>query len=893
VSRASGGYAGAGPLAGASGVARLLHSIVSDPSAPLTGAVIGAGGTGKTAVLDAVAEAYGKAGVELLRTDAQRGGLEGRLETDKVVLVDDAHRLDVAVLARLGEFAGSDQARIVLAYRPWPASRELSTLGARAARQGATVVVGHLDRSAVGARIRERSGAIPPESLVEVVHEQAGGLPVLVDIVTRALVDSGRYDPRRPDQFRRPERISVSSALAERLRHVVDALDAQVHRLLEAMAVGATLETEVLAPLLGLGAAELTHGVEAARATGLLTEAGGLIPFVRNLLLRLTPVLHTRELQRRLAAIQLDRGGSVLEAGRQMLGTGAGGSRIATIFEAAGDEAATHQPALACELYTAAVEAGMPSVALAARRARAVALAGDLGQALRLADEVISDPTAPGREQGVGVAAVALAHRGLLARSADLLRRLPADAGGGAVLAVPALIGIGALEDAIALVGLMGEEPGPATLLGGAARMTACGVVASVTGSAPAALSLLARAAVLLEPVAAQALLPDTPAALASLVAMHCGEFAVAEVALRRAAVGKLGGRAAELRHALLYGWLGLLRGQLPAARLAVGRARRSTLPLEPRDELLATALAVGVERRAGDLATLAAAWRQARTALVHHPVDLYTLLPLGELAVAAARLGEREWIASDLAEAWRLLDRLGGPALWAAPLHWYELHAAVAADERADAERHAQALAQAATVAGPLGTALAAGAASWVQLQWGEIDPDAVVAAARRLHELDLPWDGAHLAGQAAARASDRRAVAALHSCARALFPTAGPTDALPPSGEQQADAAQDDPGARPAAATVAESDRPPAETIRTAPPRHEPDAVLSEREVEIGQLVLAGLTYKQIGQRLFISAKTVEHHVARMRQRLGVTSRNEFFARLRELVGEPSVDQ
>ena len=48
----------------------------------------------------------------------------------------------------------------------------------------------------------------------------------------------------------------------------------------------------------------------------------------------------------------------------------------------------------------------------------------------------------------------------------------------------------------------------------------------------------------------------------------------------------------------------------------------------------------------------------------------------------------------------------------------------------------------------------------------------------------------------------------------------------------------------------------------------------------------MLAGLTYKQIGERLFISAKTVEHHVARMRDRLGVSSRNDLFGRLRALV-------
>jgi len=72
----------------------------------------------------------------------------------------------------------------------------------------------------------------------------------------------------------------------------------------------------------------------------------------------------------------------------------------------------------------------------------------------------------------------------------------------------------------------------------------------------------------------------------------------------------------------------------------------------------------------------------------------------------------------------------------------------------------------------------------------------------------------------------------------------------------------------------------RPPAAASSAAP-------LLSSREHEVAELILTGLTYRQIGERLFISAKTVEHHVARMRQRLDVTSRDELFAQLRMLVG------
>jgi DNA-binding CsgD family transcriptional regulator len=50
----------------------------------------------------------------------------------------------------------------------------------------------------------------------------------------------------------------------------------------------------------------------------------------------------------------------------------------------------------------------------------------------------------------------------------------------------------------------------------------------------------------------------------------------------------------------------------------------------------------------------------------------------------------------------------------------------------------------------------------------------------------------------------------------------------------------------------------------------------------------VVAGQTYREIGARLFISAKTVEHHVSRMRQRLGADSRSDLIARLQAELAE-----
>jgi DNA-binding CsgD family transcriptional regulator len=61
-----------------------------------------------------------------------------------------------------------------------------------------------------------------------------------------------------------------------------------------------------------------------------------------------------------------------------------------------------------------------------------------------------------------------------------------------------------------------------------------------------------------------------------------------------------------------------------------------------------------------------------------------------------------------------------------------------------------------------------------------------------------------------------------------------------------------------------------------------------LSDREREVARLVVAGQTYREIGGRLYISAKTVEHHVSRMRQRLGAGTRSDLLARLRAELAE-----
>jgi len=135
------------------------------------------------------------------------------------------------------------------------------------------------------------------------------------------------------------------------------------------------------------------------------------------------------------------------------------------------------------------------------------------------------------------------------------------------------------------------------------------------------------------------------------------------------------------------------------------------------------------------------------------------------------------------------------------------------------------------------------------------------VIASARELQQVGLSWDGARLVSQAALRTPDRKAMMALLGVAR---------------GMQSA-------GFAGKAVSAGPVTPPTSDTGRSAQPPRMQSGVLSNREREVADLVLRGFTHNQVGEKLFISGKTVEHHIARMRQRLGAESRSVLFAMLR----------
>lgn len=854
-------------LAGLVPAQTLYNAVCADPSAPLAVCISAPGGYGKSALLAALRQAYLVAGVSVVGTSAVP--IELTPSSDVAVLVDDAHQLDGQGLDRLRRLALTSDVRLIVAYRPWPRKPELGELEDAVGGHHPPVLLDRLDRRGIQFRCAARLGGALPAPVIDLLCEQTGGVPMLIDWAVDSLPPGGRLDGDRPD---------LPPGVADRVRHVLDRLGPQLRALLLAVGLGAAPDSEILAEVLVLDPAVVVDLLSMAQAAGLLLGDGRLIPLVRSAIVASAAPGTRRVVQRLALAAHLERGRPVLGLAHQLVDAGARGSDIAAVFEAAAD-AAMSEPsgsgtaAQAAQLYAKAVAAGADPASLAPRRAESSALAGDLDMALRLADQALSDPACPDLGKAGNVAAAVLAQRGLLARSAEVYRWVgPARLGSAAPLAALALLGTGSLAEAREVLAASSGDR-PPTLVAGAESLMAAGVLESVLGSpdtapttAPTmALSTLTRAAALLEPGGRAALLPDTPAALAAIVALHCGELDVAVSVLERALSSGAGGLFARARHQLLLAWTAMIRGDIALARRWLARTVPGSGTLEPREELFAAALAVGLARRESDIPTLQTAWAAAREAIVRHPADLFALLPLGELAVAAARLRDFDRVAPHLTQAWTLLERLGDPPLWSAPLHWYGMHAAMLRGLPSAAEPHGAALARAAKN-NHYAAVLAAAGRAWTQVLAGQFDPTEVEAAARGLQTIGQANDGSRLVGQAAIRTTDRKVMVALLGCARALQAT-GPGATSP--------APEDAPADSPELVAVPRRPAPPAGA-----------ATLSDREREVAELVLTGLTYRQIGERLFISAKTVEHHVARMRQRLDVTSRDELFSQLKALV-------
>jgi DNA-binding CsgD family transcriptional regulator len=770
--------------------------------------IVGVDGAGRTYRLGQLAAAATVLPVRLdSATDLDRvtAQLAEARERGCQVLVDDAHRLPDHVLAALTDAVGQG-IPLVIARRPTIDRPGLAALDEAVTARGSVEVLAPLDLDGVAGLLAAVTGRPAAPDAVEPLRHASAGLPAVAAAVAAA--GSGAPAP----------------VLVARVQQRLAVLDPPVAELARALALRIDLPDRVLAAAARLDPAALGTAMRHLRDHGMLVPDGdGMIPAVAQAVLAELPPAGRRRLHDTVARALIDTGGDPVTAARQLTAARARSPGAAEAYHRAAEQLRFRDPAAAMSWYEEALEAGADPAMVAAGRSEAAAL---LGQPVELDTPVRSEHASRRRL----VAGAVAAHHGRAERAAEALLDAPAP---GPALAVPALVGLGRLDQA----GAAAKTGAPVVL-----QRLAQAAIASV--DPVAALPLLIEAAEDIEASPPAVVLPDTPHALGAVVAVTAGDAPTAEHLLDRAVRRGVGGPVALDRHRALLAWVRMRTGRYDTAVDELRRLRQASLA--GRERLLVAALAAGIARRSGDVSSLRAAWAEAEPALARRAVDLFLVEILEELLVAAARLRQRQRITPVLERLDAIVDQLGRPAAWSVAVGWIHLQVAIVSDDAVAAATAATALAGTAAT-GERQRGQCAAADRWARVLAGELEPVEVLAAADDLAAAGLPWEASRLTGDAAIRTGDPAAARRLLERAREL----ANLDTL------------------------------------TGPGRTETShRGLSDREIEVAQLVLAGRTHREIGAQLYLSPKTVEHHVARIRAKLGATSRAELVAALRAIL-------
>lgn len=815
------------------GARDLLRELDSESPDPLVYLIRGRCGTGKSALLAAVRNRLRRRGIGCC-DDVSATTVPP--DTRAAVVVDDAHTLDQFQLEKLCAAVESDSRTLIVATRPQPHDTALRALADAVSRRGRVLELRPLGVPDIGPFAREL-GMTVPRQVADHIHRRTGGIPGgVVAALTAACatrLDGGIE--------------AVDQAVTAWARTLLDDTEPRLLEVLVVATTGAGLDPSELAEVLDTDETTAVGLVDRARAGALVTDADLLLAPAIEPLRTLVGERRFVSIQRRLLTARLDAGLLRDHTALQLAESGVRDERLAEYLCAA----AQHAGPEASRYYNAAVAGGYDPQPIAIPRAVAAVHSGDDEAALRLAEPVLSRPDAPAAElaAAVRICANIQARRGLIDRAVQLYTWLGTTRTGADWASAAAVYYLcGEVGAATAVSESVAQWPPTETnaragRYATALAQTITGESRSAATAAAAALIQLARTATIED-----GLLPCSPAALATLLCLSMGEPRRASDALR-------GADTADPQIRVLTAWTAMLGGdEQSAAKIAATLAPGT---LAPRDRLLAHGVLVGLARRTGDHGLLLRAWEAACPAFDEVDADLPALLPIGELWLAGIRLGEQERMSRLVEAAREVLRRAGNPPAWANAFHWYDIQAAIAHERPDELVPPARLLKSAAQAGDPHAAILADAGRTWVLVLRGEVDEARVTAAVRRLAAIGMIWDAARLASEAALSAGEPATATALLKLARTVRT-----------------------GARPPAAP----DRVPADPS-AASPQPAAASVLSEREREVAELVLLGLTYREIGARLYISAKTVEHHVARIRRRIGAGSRSELLSMLRAM--------
>ncbi len=813
-------------------------ALLANTVGPVRAFVVGTAGSGKSTLLRQVTDLLTLHGVPSAQFDSSTD--VETVPAGEVLVVDDLHLADPDQLAALQARAVHLDASLVVASRPARGSGPAVEVARLLERSALSIVLGEVSQADAAGFYRQRDQVVP-QACLDQIFSMTGGVAWLVSAALSLHDVAECCDVRHSD---------LTRDLESRILHRLDTVDEPLRRWVELSCVG------------GIGhAGLLQQDVDAdvriadAFAEGLLLRNGLPVPVVRSAVRGALPAHRVIGLGV-LGGENADRGASGVPFAGHEHDPIDNPDLVGSLLRNA-DRLLETDPERAGELYASALAAGPQDPQVSLRQALAAWHAGALDLAAMVLDPLLSREHGPVRGHAADIAAAVWAARGLTSTSSRVHAALPPQRASSRVRATLAHVGAGRLELLPDVASGAGEVSLAPSTLDIALQLLDEGLRASLLPDPPPfTVSRLVRASGLYTASRSTDPLPELPAVIAASVALGAGELATAQRVIDDAVAGGQGGRWAR-RRLLLWQSFVALQGERPAdARAALDAAEAVPMPMSPRDEFLHQTVLVSLARRYQDLAALDAAWAAANEGVRHFDVDVYTLLPLGALVCAAARVGDATTLASNFAQGLALLEQLGSPPLWALHLRWAAVQQGILLDRPELLGPHAKALV-AASPSCRVAEVMSHAGGVWVAVLGGSVDADQVEDAAQQLATIGLAWDGARLAAHGAGRSDDRRVSARLLTVARRLHPTA-----------------EDARRADPAAPATPEA------------PSAAHELGLTGRELDVAVLILQGKTYAEIGETIFVSPRTVEHHVSHIKRRLSVTSRSDMIAKLRLIV-------
>ncbi|MFR9750564.1 LuxR C-terminal-related transcriptional regulator [Nocardia sp. 004] len=773
------------------------------------------------------------------------GGSSVATSTAKPALViDNTHLLSPFDLEYLCAAITTETRTVILAMQPRPHDPRLRRLTDAINRRGRIIDLRPLGVADMAPFAREL-GLMVPRRIAQHIHAQTagirGGVVTALSAACSARLNAGVT--------------AVDTAVTTWARGLLDDLEPDLMATLVVATTGTGLDSGELSEVLGVEPTTAQELIDRARASALVTDADLLLaPAVAPL----RTLLGERKfvaIERKLLSTRLEAGLLRDHTALQLAESGVRDPRLAGFLITAAEKAGCD----AGGYYAAAAAAGAELDPIALRWAEAAARTGDGDTAMRLAEPMLARPGSTGAElaTAVRICATVLTRRGLVGRAAQLYTWLGANRAG-PDWAIGAIVLYLAGDPAGAEQMSASAAQWPPTEANARAGLIATTLADTIGSGASAATALPALRQAAHPEADADLFLPCLAVTIATVIALSGSEPQHAAEVLCRASASGLNHPHLEV----LTAWTAMLRGDERTAADTIATLNHDELDVRAR--LLAHGIAVGLARRSGDHIALARAWQTAYPMFDGVQADLLALLPIGELWLAGIRMRDERRIAPLVDAGLALLRRMSEPPIWSNTFHWYGVQAAIAHRSPEELLPHARALQTAAETGDRHATVLADASRTWMLVLRGQTETAPVGATVTGLAGIGMSWDGARLATEAAHAVPGTPMADELLELARTI----------------RADARPQDPRPQPAgAAAHTDDETAPAPATKPAP------AILSEREHEVAELVLLGLTYREIGARLYISAKTVEHHVARIRRRVGARSRSELLSMLRAM--------